>query len=104
MFPPQDQRTIAVVSACMRSDGLPAFAMTEVVVTEDEAENGVHFYLVEAELLKSGYEEPFVHFAERESPAFLHDAVRHHLDLPPAVSEPTIHALTENSRCLASSK
>jgi len=70
-----DKRPIAVVTACMRSDGKPTFARTEVAVTEEEAENGVHYYLVESELLEAGYEEPFVHFAEDEAPAFLFPSV-----------------------------
>ena len=41
---------------------------------------GIHYYLAEAELLEKGYEsDPIVHFAEGESPAFLHPAVRMHL-------------------------
>ena len=104
MLRPSNQRTIAVVSACMRGDGEPTFVMTEVVVNDEEFENGVHYYLVEAELLKRGFEEPFVHFTETEAPVFLHDAVRQLLDLPPAVAEPIIHARKEKSPCLASSK
>jgi hypothetical protein len=103
MFAP-NQRTIAVVSACILGNGSPIFALTEVVVNDEEAENGVHYYLVEAELLKSGFEEPFVHFTDAEAPAFLHDAVRQLLDLPPAFAEPIIHAPTEKSTCLVSSK
>jgi hypothetical protein len=99
-----NQRSIAIVSAGMRIDGTPAFALTEVIVNDDEADNGVHYYLVEAELLKQGFEEPFVHFTPDESPAFLHDAVRKLLDLPPAVAEPIIHSYSKEPRCLASSK
>ena len=104
MFAPSQQRSIAVVSACMRGDGKPTFALTEVVVNDEEAENGVHYFLVEAELLKRGLEEPFVHFGPDEAPAFLHDAVRQLLDLPPAITEPIIYAPMEKSPCLASSK
>lgn len=71
--------SVAVVSACMRSDGLPDFAITEVEVTAEQAENGIHYSLVEAELLEAGFEEPFVHFAEEESPAFLFSAVKQYL-------------------------
>ena len=99
-----NQRLIAIVSACMRRDGTPAFALTEVIVNDEEADNGVHYFLVEDELTKQGFEEPFVHFSERESPAFLHPAVRKLLDLPPAVAEPIIHSYSEDPRCLASSK
>ena len=70
---------VAIVSACMRSDGLPDFALTEVEVTAEQAENGLHYYLVEAELLEAGFEEPFVHFAEEESPPFLFPAVKQYL-------------------------
>jgi len=70
---------VAVVSACMRSDGLPDFALTEVEVTPEQAENGIHYYLVEAHLLEAGYEEPFVHFAESEAPTFLFPAVKQYL-------------------------
>jgi hypothetical protein len=70
-----DKRMIAVVSACMRGDGSPTFVRMDVAVTSEEAENGVHYYLVEADLLELGYEEPFVHFAEGEMPAFLLSAV-----------------------------
>ena len=104
MLLPADQRPITIVSACMRGDGKPAFALTEVIVNDEEAEHGVHYFLVEAELLKRGLEEPFVHFGPDEAPAFLHDAVRQLLDLPPAITEPIIHAPLEKSPCLASSK
>jgi hypothetical protein len=73
------KRPLIVVSACMRADGCPDFAVTQVAVTHEEAENGIHYYLVEAELLEAGYEEPFVHFDEDEAPAFLLSAVQQHL-------------------------
>lgn len=97
-MPWSGKRTIAVVSAYMRPDGLPAFALNDVAVTQDEAENGIHYYLVEADLLEAGFEEPFVHFDEDEAPAFLHSAVRRHL----ANSRPT-HNPSEESLCLVSS-
>ncbi len=87
----------AVVTACMQQDGTPTFALTEVAVSPDEAANGVHYALVEVRLLAAGYEEPFVHFAEAESPACLHAAVRQALDLPPAVTILQSLALSENS-------
>ena len=74
-----DKRTIAIVTACMNRDGTPTFAINEVEVTDDEAENGIQYYLAEAELLNDGYDEPFVHFPSSESPPFLHPAVRQHL-------------------------
>jgi hypothetical protein len=73
------KRPITVVTACMCADGSPDFVLTQVEVTHAEAENGIHYYLVEAELLEAGYEEPFVHFDEDESPAFLLPAVREYL-------------------------
>src|SRR4051812_41276523 len=100
---PDELRPIAVVSACMRPDGFPAFALNRVEVTRDEAENGVHYDLVEAALLAAGYEEPFVHFDEIEAPAFLHPAVRHWLCLPD-VNGPTTYTPAEGTPCLASSK
>jgi len=91
-----DKHTIAIVSACMRVDGTPHLALAEVSVTKEEAENGIHYYLAEAELLDAGYEEPFVHFAEDELPIFLHAAVRLHLGLSPSVNQPTTLAVSEN--------
>src|SRR5438093_6109572 len=79
----EGSRRIAVVSACMKADGTPNFVLNEVEVTQEEAENGIHYYLVEAELLEDGYEEPFVHFDSDEAPDFLHPAVRKHLGLSP---------------------
>jgi hypothetical protein len=75
----EGKRNIAIVTACMTAAGTPTFVMNEVEVTQDEAENGIHYYLVESELLIAGYEEPFVHFDEDEAPAFLHPAVRESL-------------------------
>ena len=87
----------AVVTACMRRDGTPAFALTEVAVTADEAANGVHYPLAEIRLLAAGFEEPFVHFDEAESPPFLHAAVRQSLGLPPTANARQTLALSENS-------
>jgi hypothetical protein len=95
MSPSERKRTIAVVSACMTAAGFPDFALNEVDVTPEEAENGIHYYLAEAQLLQDGYEEPFVHFDAMESPAFLHPAVREYLGLMPAASETTTPALSE---------
>jgi hypothetical protein len=75
---------IAVVSACMSCEGTPTFMLYEVEVTRDEYDNGVHYSLVEAHLADDGYEEPYVHFDERESPPFLLPAVREYLGLPAA--------------------
>jgi hypothetical protein len=89
-----DKRVITVVTACMRRDGKPTFARTEVGVTTEEAENGVHYYLVEADLLAAGYEEPMVHFSEDESPSFLFPAVEQFLGVAP---EPTILTFSEKT-------
>jgi len=83
-----EKHPIAIVSACMRVDGTPHLAITEVSVTQEEIENGIPYYLAEAELLDAGFEEPMVHFAPEEAPAFLHAAVRSHLGLSPSVNEP----------------
>src|SRR5580765_8047711 len=80
-----DMRTISIVSACMRSDGTPTFARTEVDVTDDQAENGIQYYLADAELLEQGYEEPMVHFTLEEAPAFLFPAVEESLTVASAV-------------------
>ena len=74
-----DTRTIAIVTACMKADGTPTFALNQVEATQEQLENGIHYYLVEATLLENGFEEPFVHFDQNEAPAFLHAAVRQHL-------------------------
>lgn len=95
-------REIAVVTACMNANGTPELVLNEVEVTADEAANGVHYYLVEAELMEAGYEEPYVHFDEMESPAFLHPAVRHDLGLPPRVTEPNSLAPSEDPKCASS--
>ena len=81
----------------MTAQGTPDFVLTTVVVTQDEIENGVHYYLVEAELLERGYEEPFIHFDQNESPPFLHTAVRRYL----ALSSNTTNNPLEKRTCLA---
>lgn len=85
-----DIYVVVIVSACMRADGTPVFTRTEVEVTDDQAENGLQYYLAEAELLQQGYEEPMVHFAEDEAPAFLFPAVEELLRAAP------ISSLVEN--------
>lgn len=74
-----DARPIAVVTACMTAQGTPELLLTTVEATPAEIENGIHYYLVEGELLELGYHEPMIHFDESESPPFLHHAVRRHL-------------------------
>ncbi len=73
------RRTIAIVTACMNRQGYPEFVLNHATVTPEEAENGIHYYLVEADLFLAGYEEPFVHFDDQEGPPFLHPAVRQYL-------------------------
>ncbi len=91
MPPPEEKHPITVVTACMRSDGLPDFALSQVEVTQEEAENGIHYDRVEAKLLQAGYEELFVHFDQDEAPLFLLPAVQEYLGLvapnpPPATA------------------
>jgi hypothetical protein len=87
---------IAVVSACMSSDGTPTFTLYEVQVSHDEHENGVHYSLVETYLADDGYEEPYVHFDEREAPPFLFSAVREYLGLPAENSQKANALSTED--------
>jgi hypothetical protein len=79
MSRPEDKRSLTIVSAVMRRDGFPDFALTQVEVTPDEYDNGIHIYLAEADLLEAGFDEPFVHFPDCESPVFLLPAVREYL-------------------------
>ncbi len=72
----ENKRPITVVSACMTAAGTPEFVLNQVEVTDEEIENGIHYYLVESLLLQASYEEPFVHFDENEAPAFLIPAVQ----------------------------
>jgi hypothetical protein len=66
-MPQGNDKEPTIVTACMRADGTPTFAYQIVEVTAEEADNGVQYYLAEAQLLEEGYEEPFVHFAPRGS-------------------------------------
>jgi hypothetical protein len=87
---PSAKRPVTIVNACMTAAGQPTFAIHTVEVAPEEEANGVHYYLVEALLMEAGYEpEPIVHFDDRETPPFLHAAVRQYLGLPQAVNEPT---------------
>ena len=40
-------RPVTLVSACMTTDGLPTFALTEVEVTQDDREKGLHYRLAD---------------------------------------------------------
>lgn len=102
MAVPAGKRTMTIVTACMNANGSPAFALNCVEVDPEEIANGIHYYLVEAELMEAGYEEPFCHFDEDEAPQFLHAAVRQHLGLPATAPIPSAHS--EDARCLVSSK
>jgi len=82
----------------MRVDGIPTFALTDVAVTPEEAENGVHYYLTELQLQALGYEEPYVHFDRSESPAFLFPAVRQFLEAEAVVPDHTMFAQVEKPR------
>jgi hypothetical protein len=84
---PPAKYAVTIVTACMTANGTPAFALNTVAVTQEEDENGEHYCLAEANLVEDGYEEPFVHFDQREAPAFLHPAVRRHLGLLPETNE-----------------
>jgi hypothetical protein len=90
-----DKRSITVVSACMTASGEPDFAITTVEVTEEEEANGHHYELADAQLLENDYEEPFVHFGDREAPPFLLPAVRQYLGLPASKSDETIPLIVE---------
>jgi hypothetical protein len=93
---------LAIVTACMRADGTPTFAYQIVEVTSEEVDNGVQYYLAEAQLLEDGYEEPFVHFGLEEAPPFLHEAVRLYLGLSPVTAELSSQAtLSEDQPCRA---
>ncbi len=82
MTPETGKQRITVVTACLNASGMPDFAMNVAEVTAEEYENGIHLYFVEADLLEAGYEEPFVHFSDREAPAFLVPAVKEYLGAP----------------------
>ena len=70
------KRTIAIVTACLVEDGRPTFLLSEVEATDEQIDQGIHYYFADAELLLAGYHEPFIHFAEDEAPDFLLPAVR----------------------------
>jgi hypothetical protein len=90
-----DKRTVSVVTACMRTNGAPTFARSDVAVTQEEIENGIHYYLVEGDLLSAGYEESMMHFASDEAPAFLFPAVAQLVRDEAARPEPSLDVLSE---------
>jgi hypothetical protein len=87
-----------MITACMRCDGSPAFAITNFCVTPEEMAEGVHYTLADAQLLQNGYEEPFVHFDQDEMTAFLHPALRQYLGLPADDSDLTKPLIVEKHR------
>jgi hypothetical protein len=93
---PPEKHAVAIVTACMTANGTPAFALNTVAVTQEEEENGEHYCLAEANLGEAGYEEPFVHFDQREAPTFLHPAVRQHLGLLLETNEPITPIIVED--------
>jgi hypothetical protein len=93
----QSKFPIAVVSACMSSDSTPTFTLYEVQVSHDDYANGVHYSRVETYLAADGFDEPYVHFDEREAPPFLLSAVREYLGLPAAKCQQANALLTEDS-------
>ena len=76
----QCKRPVVVVTAYVKRDGFPDFALTEVEVTEDEHANGVHYNLVETILADRSIDANFIHFDEQEAPPFLLPAVRKHVE------------------------
>lgn len=97
MNPWSGKRRITIVSTCLNASGCPDFALNQVEVTYEEAENGLHYYLVEADLLLAGFEEPFLHFDEWAAPSFLHPAVRQYLGLKAESFDPSILIAPEKS-------
>ena len=75
----QGKRPLVVVTACLNPSGVPDFALTEIEVTQEEYEDGLHCDCAEASLAAAGYEEPFLHFDPLAEPPFLHAAVRAYL-------------------------
>jgi hypothetical protein len=84
----EDTTRVTIISACMRSDGSPTFVRTQVDVTPEERANGVHYYFAEAQLIEAGYEEPYVHFDDREMPAFLAAAITESIAASMTVPDP----------------
>jgi len=86
------KRRVTIASACMTSQGSPTFVLQDVDVTEEEFENGIHYALAEDWLTDAGFDEPFVHFADEEAPAFLLDALKQQvaqaLTIPDPITEP----------------
>lgn len=81
------KNTVAIVTACMNANGTPTFVLNEVDASQEEIDNGIHYYLAEAQLMEEGYEEPYVHFDEHEAPRFLHPIVREYINEPNPVNQ-----------------
>ena len=76
----------------MNIDGTPTFAFNEVEATQDQIDNGIHYYLAEAELLLAGMRSLSSTSIELEAPPFLHPAVRRHLGIS---ADDDTHVLAE---------
>jgi hypothetical protein len=88
----------------MNANGLPDFTMTEVQVTHDEYENGVHYDMADARLAEAGFEEPTVHFDDFDAPDFLLPAVRRYLNIGANAAPLEDPSRKERTRCHASSR
>jgi hypothetical protein len=82
------KRSVTIASACMTAQGSPTFVLQDVQVTEEEYENGIHYAMAEDWLIDSGYEEPFVHFADAEAPAFLLEALKQQVAQTLSLADP----------------
>lgn len=76
MTPWNGYELVTVITACTTADGSPGFGLTEVLVTFDEYNDGLHYEITEGLLRDRDYEPPFVHFDQFEIPDFLEKGVR----------------------------
>jgi len=62
------------IQLCLLHDGKrsPTFALNKSQVTHNEALNGIHYDLADAEPSTTATKKPFTHFDQFEAPAFLH--------------------------------
>lgn len=88
MSPASGKRRVTIASACMTAQGSPTFVLQDVQVTAEEFENGLHYAIAEDWLTEAGYDEPSVHFADEEMPAFLLDALKQQVAQALAVPNP----------------
>lgn len=87
-MPTSGKRSVTIASACMTALGSPTFVLQEVSVTPEEFEEGLHYAMAEDGLTDLDYEEPFVHFAEEEAPAFLLEGLRQQFGRKLALPDP----------------